>query len=157
MRKRFETLCVAVTRIVLIMGCVLVLPLGGRAQDLPTVRVSGPSVDDFKTAYYGVQSGLFRRYGLNVEIVTVASGAAALATIVGGSAQAALTSIVPVLQARTHGVPFEIVAPGQLYLSDSATNMLFVKKDSPIHSGQDLNGRTLAVQGPQFGGDTRLD
>lgn len=136
----------AVARIVLLFGCVLAFTTGGRAQDLPTVRVAGCSCDDFKTVYYGVRSGLFRRAGVNVEIVTVANGAAAMASVVGGSTQAALTSVVPLLQAHQHGVPFQIVSPAQWYLSDAATNMLFVRKDSTVRSGRDLNGKTLAVQ-----------
>jgi NitT/TauT family transport system substrate-binding protein len=113
---------------------------------LPTIRVAGPSQEGFKTVYYGVRAGVFRKYGVNVEIVPVGSGAAALAALAGGSIQVALTSTIPFFQAYTRGLPFQIVAPGQQYVSDYATQALFVKKDSPIRRGSDLNGKVVAVQ-----------
>jgi NitT/TauT family transport system substrate-binding protein len=121
-------------------------PPGG-AQALPTVRVAGCVCDDLKTIHYGIKAGIFRRLGVNVEIVSVQNGSAAMASLVGGSSQVALTSAVPLLQGHARGVPFVIVAPAQWYLSESATaGTLLVKRDSSIQSGRDLNGKTIAVQ-----------
>jgi len=126
----------------------LLLLLAGSAysQDVPTIRVAGCLCDDFKTVHYGVRSGLFRRNGLNVEIAQMSSGTAALASVIGGDTQVALSSTVPVLQAYTRGIPLRIVSPGQWYLSSSPTTAFFVKSDSPIHSARDLSGKTIAVQ-----------
>jgi NitT/TauT family transport system substrate-binding protein len=125
---------------------VLLVAKGAQGQELPTLRVAGPSQEGFKTVYYGVRAGVFKKYGVNVEIVPVGSGAAALAALAGGSIQVALTSTIPFFQAYTRGLPFQIVAPGQQYVSDYATQALFVKKDSPIRRGSDLNGKVIAVQ-----------
>lgn len=128
-------------------ACFLLLPVHGAAQTAPTIRVASCVCDDIKTVLYGIRSGIFQKYGLNVEVVTVANGAAALASLVGGSTQVALTSDLPVFQGHAHGVGFTAVAPAQWYLSEAATaGTILVKKDSPIRSGRDLDGKTIAVQ-----------
>ena len=119
---------------------------GAGGQELAKLVVAGPPIDDFKTVYYGIRSGLFQKYGLNVEALQTNSGAAALASVIGGSTQVAFTSVPPVLQGFARGVPLRIVAPAQWYLSEAATSALFIKSDAPIRSGRDLNGKTVAVQ-----------
>ena len=122
------------------------VPLRARSQALATIRVAGPAQEGFKTVYYGVRSGIFRKYGLSVEIITVTSGAAALAALAGGSVDVALTSLLPFFQAFARGLPFQIVAPGQQYVSDQFTQALFVKKGSAAQHGTDLNGKIVGVQ-----------
>jgi NitT/TauT family transport system substrate-binding protein len=125
---------------------VALLPLhAAPTQELPTVRVAGPPIDDYKPVYYAIRSGLFRKYGLNVEATITTSGSAALAAVAGGSVQVAFTSLPAVLQAHVRGVGFKIVAPAQYYLTEAPTVGLIVKKDSPIRSGRDLNGTTIAT------------
>lgn len=153
-----------------VLGCIAFVLCGaiGQGQSLPKVIVAGPPTDDFKTVYYGMESGLFRRYGVDVQVQQMQSGAAALASVIGGSVQVAFTSIPAVLQGYVRGVPFKIVAPGEYYRSEAAAAALVVRSDSPIRSGRDLNGKTVAVQSikdvnwaatmswiDQHGGDSR--
>jgi NitT/TauT family transport system substrate-binding protein len=135
-------------RLAAVLGALLLVAAtaSAHAQDLPKIIVAGPPIDDFKTVYYGIRSGLFRKYGLEVEALQTNSGAAALASVIGGSVQVAFTSVPAVLQGFARGVPFRVVAPAQWYLSEAATSALFVRVDSPIRSGRDLNGKTVAVQ-----------
>jgi NitT/TauT family transport system substrate-binding protein len=121
-------------------------PRRARAQEVLRVSVSGAPIDDFKVVQYAIVSGLFRRYGVEVEVTWVNSGAAGLAAVAGGAVNVAFTSLPGLLQAYLRGLPFRIVAPGALYLSEAATNALYVKRGSPIRSGRDLNGKTVAVQ-----------
>ncbi|HEY5348822.1 MAG TPA: ABC transporter substrate-binding protein [Candidatus Lustribacter sp.] len=110
---------------------------------LAVVRVVGPPNDGYKAVYYGVKSGIFKKYGLDVQTSLVASGAAAAAALSGGAADIAYTNILTLIQAHTHNVPMVFVAPGNLQLpGKSQTNML-VLADSPIKSGKDLVGKTL--------------
>jgi NitT/TauT family transport system substrate-binding protein len=130
----------------LLLGAAAFAPRGTGAQELPKIIVAGPPIDDFKTVYYGVRSGLFRRTGVNVETLLTNSGAAAMASVAGNSSQVAFTSLPAVLQAFVRGLSFRVVAPAQWYLSEAATSALYVKKGSPYRSGKDLNGKTIAVQ-----------
>jgi NitT/TauT family transport system substrate-binding protein len=114
-----------------------------QSQALPTLRIAGPPLDAYKTAYYAQRSGLFRKYGVNVEVSTVASGTAAMAAIAGGSIDLAFTAILPVIQAHVRGIEFKIVAPAGWYLSDAPQLLMLVKKDATIATGRDLNGKTV--------------
>jgi NitT/TauT family transport system substrate-binding protein len=118
------------------------LPVGAAGQSITTIRVVGPPNDGFKAVFYGVQSGLFRKYGLNVQTSIVASGAAAAAALSGGSAEVAYTNILTLIQAHTHAIPMEFVAGGAVIL-DHPPTMTLVLKDSPIKTGRDMNGKTL--------------
>jgi NitT/TauT family transport system substrate-binding protein len=112
-------------------------------QSLPTIRVVGPPNDGYKAVYYGVQSGIFRRYGVEVKPTIVSSGAAAAAAIAGGSADVAYTNVLSLIQAYRRGIPLEIVSPGVVVLSERPFTATLVLKDSPISSGRDLDGKTI--------------
>jgi NitT/TauT family transport system substrate-binding protein len=135
-----------VRQIVALLGTALAFALPAGTQELPTIHIAGSLVESQKNIFYGIRSGLFRKYGLNVEFLPASSGAAALASLAGGSVQVATTSVVPLFQAHLRGLPFLIVAPGQWYTSDAPTNAMFVRADSPIRTARDLNGKTIAVQ-----------
>jgi ABC-type nitrate/sulfonate/bicarbonate transport system substrate-binding protein len=73
----------------------------------------------------------------------VASGAAIFAAVLGGSADFGSGSLFPVFSAYAHGLPLRIVAPASLYASNHADSLLLVKKDGPIQTAHDLNGKVL--------------
>ena len=127
--------------------CAPVLVLPARrllAQALPVVRVVGPNNDGQTPLYYGLNSGLFRRYGIDVQLMPANNGAAAMAAVLGGSAEIAFTNMVAVLQAHLRGVPVQIVAPLSLYSSERPPMALVVLKDAPYHNGKDLDGKTIS-------------
>jgi NitT/TauT family transport system substrate-binding protein len=113
------------------------------AQALDQLRAVGPPNDGFKAVYYGARSGLFRRYGLDVETTLVASGAAAAAALIGGSAEIAYTNTLTLIQAHARGIPMEYIAGGALVLSTNPTTLLLVLKDAPLRNGRDLTGKTI--------------
>jgi NitT/TauT family transport system substrate-binding protein len=116
-----------------------------KAQDLPTLRVAGPPLEGFTVMHYGVRSGLFRRHGVNVEIVPINSGSAATAALLGGSVHVAWPTAVALFQAHLRGFPLRIIAPGDLYRTEAPVFILFVKGDSPIRDARGLNGKTIAT------------
>jgi NitT/TauT family transport system substrate-binding protein len=127
----------------LLLALVLV-PLGAaHGQSVTLLRVVGPPNDGYKAVYYGVRSGIFRRYGLDVRPSIVSSGAAAAAALSGGAADVAYTNILTLVQAHTHNVPMVFIAPGALLLVDKSPTMTLVLRDSPFRTGRDLNGKTL--------------
>ncbi len=117
---------------------------GAFAQSaLTTVRVVGPPNDGYKAVFYGVKSGIFKKYGLDVQTSMVASGAAAAAALSGGGADVAYTNILTLIQAHTHNVPMVFVASGNLQVPGTSQTKTIVAIDSPIKSGKDLIGKTL--------------
>jgi NitT/TauT family transport system substrate-binding protein len=117
--------------------------------ELTTIRVAGPPNEGYKDVYYAIQSGLFAKYGLQVEPRITNGGAVALAGLAGGSYDVAYTNLVPVLQAHLRGLPFQIVAPSTMFLSDRMQNAMLVVKDSPLKTAKDLNGKIIGTQSLQ--------
>ena len=120
-------------------------PALARAQGLPTLRIAGPPLEGFTVIHYGVRSGLFQRRGVNVEVVSINSGSAATAALLGGSIHIAWPTAVAVFQAHLRGFPLRIIGPGDLYRTEAPVFMLFVKSDSPIRDARGLAGKTIAT------------
>jgi NitT/TauT family transport system substrate-binding protein len=72
------------------------------------------------------------------------SGSAMAAAIVGGALDIGGTTVMGLIAAHLKGVPFQIIAPASLYVSDKPSELLVVRKDAPIHTAADLNGKTIA-------------
>jgi len=115
------------------------------AQDAGTIRVVGPPNDGYKSVYYGMRSGIFRKYGVTVEASLVNSGQAAAAALVGGSADVAYTNMLALIQAHLKGIPMQAIAAATWYLSEKPNVLMLVLKDSAIHSARDLDGKTLGA------------
>jgi NitT/TauT family transport system substrate-binding protein len=115
------------------------------ADDLKTVHVLAVPTDGVKSLLYAQKANLFRKRGLTADVVSMGSGAAIFAAVVGGAADVGSGSLFPVFAAYARNVPLRIVAPASLYTSENADALLLVQKDSPIRSGRDLNGKTVGV------------
>ena len=88
---------------------------GAVAQTLTKISVATPPTDGAKALLWGVHAGIFKKHGLDVDVVPIGSGAAALAALAGGSVQVAFGNILSIASGYTRGVPFVIVAPGDIY------------------------------------------
>jgi NitT/TauT family transport system substrate-binding protein len=128
---------------VLTLLLVCAASVGSGAQSIPTIKISAPLSDDTAAALYAIKSGLFRRHGLNVDMQPLGNAAAIAAAIVGGSLQFGGIPVYTPINARSHGVPMEIVAPSSMY-TDEYPFALLVKRDSPLQNARDLAGHTFA-------------
>jgi NitT/TauT family transport system substrate-binding protein len=136
-RHRFVALLAA-------LGLAAVVPHGALAQSTPSVvRVVGPPNDGYKAVYYGVKSGIFKKYNLDVQTSLVTSGAAAAAALSGGAADVAYTNILTLIQAHTHNVPMVFVAAGNLQVPGTSQTKTIVLADSTFKTGKDLIGKTM--------------
>jgi NitT/TauT family transport system substrate-binding protein len=115
------------------------------AQGLPTYQAGGVPEESIVTALWAEQSGFFRRNGFDLQIQSQRSGSAVAAAVAGGAFAIGKSSLVALIAAHVHDVPFVIVAPGGLYDSAHPNNALLVRSDSPIRSAADLNGKTIGV------------
>lgn len=115
-----------------------------RAQDLATIRVAMAEGDDATPTLYALKMGLFKKYGVNVEMTRSPSGAASLAALAGNAIDFAATSLLPFLSARARGLPVVVVAPLAVYSPDAPYAAILVKKEAPYRTGRDLNGKTIS-------------
>ena len=127
-------------------GAIVALPFvrAAQAQELQVIRIGLAEGDDATPTLYAIKNGLFKKYGIDAQLTPVASGAAGLAALAGGSIDVTGTSLLPFLSARSKGLPLTIVAPLAAYSPDSVYAAILVKKEATYKTGRDLNGKTIA-------------
>jgi NitT/TauT family transport system substrate-binding protein len=120
-------------------------PRPGIAQALTPFRATS-AIDDAATPYlWAVETGLFRRNGLDASLERATSGAAAASAVVGGTFEVGKSSVMSLLNAHVRGVPIVAVSAAGEYDRTRPGSAVVVRPDSPVHSGADLNGKTIAV------------
>jgi NitT/TauT family transport system substrate-binding protein len=138
------------TLVLTLAGSVLLAAGPGAAADIPgltTIRVVTAGQDTDAQAFYAEDLGIFKKYGIHAEIQLLrkGGGAAAVAAVAGNAADIGDGDLVAVANAREHGIPITVLAPSGGYRSSSPAIEVIVAKDSPIKSGKDLEGKTLAL------------
>jgi ABC-type nitrate/sulfonate/bicarbonate transport system substrate-binding protein len=125
------------------------------ADDLPTVTI-GKAVDTlpYTVEDVGIAEGFFKKNGVNVKEILLQGSSAASAAMVGGSLQFSFEAAVPLMLARSHGVPVISVAA----VDDSVTLQFLASKQwlakHPVPANAtlqqkmaDLDGSILAQVG----------
>jgi NitT/TauT family transport system substrate-binding protein len=119
-----------------------------RAQAGPEPILVGASSDDVvRPLLYAVDAGLFKKVGLDVQLVKLANGAAVAAAVAGGSIQLGKGSALTPVQAYAKGIPFIVTANLADYSSDSPNIAMVVQNSAPIHAPKDLVGKTIGMVG----------
>jgi ABC-type nitrate/sulfonate/bicarbonate transport system substrate-binding protein len=114
----------------------------GQSADLIRVGI-GPS-DQVSPMVYAGDAGIYKKYGLNVEIVLLPTGNALLTAVAGGSLELTMSSSLAAVTAISRGVPLTVIGNLSLYNSSKPDLAMLVLKDSAIHSAKDLEGKTLS-------------
>lgn len=122
-----------------------VFPARLRAQARTKIRLAGTVNEDILGVLWAVQSGIFERLGLDVDVQHSSNGAAVSEAVVSGALDIGKSSIIPLLAAHLRGLPFVVEAPGGIYTAADPNAALVVGRDAPLHAGRDFNGKTLAV------------
>jgi len=90
--------------------------------------------------------GYFRDAGLDAEVVALSNGAAATAAVLSGAADIAFSNTMSLIVAHDKGLPARIIIGTDLHRSTNPVQgILAVLKSSPLKTGADFNGKTLAV------------
>lgn len=97
--------------------------------------------------FYGIDTGIFKKNGLDVDIQFFNNGGAIAAAVASGALDLGLSDLMSVINAHARGVPFVYVAPGLLSTLKAPTFGLLVPASSPIHDAKDFNGKSMAVSG----------
>jgi NitT/TauT family transport system substrate-binding protein len=135
-----------VRRLIAGLACAALIAGGpqARAQTATHVTVISSPNDSAGEVYYAQDRGTFKKYGLDVEIVTLNGGAAVAAAMASGKYEIGQGNIASIAAAREARLPFVLVAPASLYNSRAATAAVVVAKDSPIKTAADLTGKNVA-------------
>lgn len=130
------------------LALLAVLPFGAlpaRGQADLVIRVGAGPVDQATPIFYGVKSGLYKKYGVNVEVVKLPNGAAIAAAIAGGSVELGQASPLSVILAVSRGLPFSVIGNLASYDSAHPAFGLLVPVDSALKAPKDLEGKTFAA------------
>lgn len=142
------TVGVNIFRQALVSALVLTLAApAGLAQSPPsavTVRLASAPDDDVTPVLYAQKAGLFARAGLSVEVSRMNNGAAVTAAVAGGSIDIGKSSLVPLLAAHAHGLPFTLIAPAGVWATNAPVTATIVLKTSAIAAARDLAGKTVS-------------
>jgi len=161
MTKRITRLLLAVATAMVALGFANAQDTHGVSPLEPaqSVKVAYVPILKFATLYVAQDRGLFERYGLNVQLESVASGTEAIAFLEQGQIDVGGIAIVTSLwNGWNQGIDVRVFAPGGLEpFVDSPTKVL-VRKDlydsGAVTSAADLAGRTVAFAGgPGSGGE----
>jgi NitT/TauT family transport system substrate-binding protein len=120
-------------------------PAFARAQSLTKLRIAAGADGDCVAALWGASSGIFAKYGLDVDVMRLNSGSAVAAAVAGGSIDIGKSSAFNMITAHAKGIPFVIEAPCTFYLASASDFAILVAKDSKARDGRDLAGKIVAV------------
>jgi len=134
------------------LTCALVLLMTTRpgvasaAVGLTPLRVSTGVTDDATVLFYAMQSGMFKKAGLDVQFTAAQSGAAVATAVVAGTIDIGKSSLINLMNAHLRGIPIQLVAAGAIFDARVAPfGQLLVAADSGITSGKDLTAKTIGV------------
>ena len=110
---------------------------------LMKLQVGTNAADDVTPLLWAKATGMFTKAGLDVDIQKLTSGSAVTAAVLGGSLDIGRSSLLPLISARSHDVPVQLIAPAELSVGEDPSAGIIVLKDGPVKSARDLNGSTM--------------
>jgi NitT/TauT family transport system substrate-binding protein len=118
----------------------------------PAVGQGGPTkviVADARTThhlnlYVAKELGLFQKYGLEVDIISVKENADSRDLVVSGKADVFWACPTLAIAAIANGAPVKMISQ----VKTPCTSVLVLRKDSPIKTYQDLKGKRIAGISP---------
>jgi NitT/TauT family transport system substrate-binding protein len=116
-----------------------------RAADPTVVTVGIPPGYMGAIIDYAQDRGFFKAAGLDVRSTVMNSGAVIASAVTGGSLEFGAVNVGSLVSARLRGVPLRIVAPSAFVPAGPYGDTAMVRKDSPIRTAADFNGKTTAI------------
>jgi NitT/TauT family transport system substrate-binding protein len=123
----------------------LLVPGRAHAQERTTITMAGLPEDSATPVLYAIDSGAFKRVGLDVTLQGQRSGSAVASGVAGGAYQIGKISMYPLIEAHAKGIPFVILAGGGMSTPQNPLAGLMARPDSPIKTAADLQGKTVGV------------
>jgi NitT/TauT family transport system substrate-binding protein len=120
---------------------VSILLRDAEAAELPLVRIAhGAFSEKVAVLWIGAEQGLFRKHGVNIEVINIRSGPQTMAALVSGDIQVAYTIPGSVVSAASSGLDVAFFA-GIVNKADGD----FIAVPS-VRSAEDLKGKRIGVQ-----------
>lgn len=120
-------------------------PTVAQQAPLPVIRFGAAADDNALPLLYAEKAGLYRRYGIDVELVKFTNAASATAALLGGSLDLSKNSALGLINAIVRGVPLTAIGSIGYYDANKPDYALLVSADSGVRNPTDLEGKTLAA------------
>ncbi|HEY8605924.1 MAG TPA: ABC transporter substrate-binding protein [Noviherbaspirillum sp.] len=127
------------------------LVLGGQAYAQEKFKVGYLRVMDDAQAIVAHEAGLYKKYGLDVELVEFKSGTDLIKAIVGGQLDSGVLGFTNAVAWASKGADLKVVSGAQL-----GYHAIVARNDAGISKVADLKGKTLASQAEGSTADTVL-
>jgi NitT/TauT family transport system substrate-binding protein len=112
------------------------------ADDTLKVAVPQKGAWDAGIAELGERGGIFTKHGLDLDILYVTAGPESIQAMIAGSIDIAVASgVSAALGTYAKGAPIRIISSE---ITGAPDLYWFVPADSPIHTIEDMNGKTVA-------------
>ena len=126
------------------------LATGGRSEadgTLFPIHVGVPATDQGISMMYAVQTGMFAKAGLDVQLDhSSPNGGATAAAVVSGGFDMGNSIVTAIFDAHMKGIPFTLVAAGAVYDAKNPYSGMIVAADSPIQKLTDIKpGSTVGL------------
>jgi NitT/TauT family transport system substrate-binding protein len=107
-----------------------------------TVRIGTNASESTGAVFYAQDRGFFAAHGLAADIRIIQGGAAVGSAMIAGDLEVGNSDTVTMAVAHDHGLPFVLIAPGELH-SIKAPTVAVVTRDANVRAGPDFNGKTI--------------
>jgi len=122
-----------------------------KAAEAKTIKVGSIRALGTITPYISAEEGIYKKQGINVQIVDFADGAALMEAFATGDIDIAFCGIAPIATWQSKGSELKIVAS-----ANGGGHVIITRKDSGINSIADLAGHKIAEPNPGTVTDTLL-
>jgi NitT/TauT family transport system substrate-binding protein len=128
------------------IGLAATLPRRAFAADKLKVAIGQKGVWDSMITVFGVEQGMFKAENIELDVTWTRGGSETLQTVITKSCDFAMTNgLTGVMAAFTKGAPIRIVSAEATGAGDL---FWYVRKDSPIKSMADTDGKTMGFSRP---------
>jgi NitT/TauT family transport system substrate-binding protein len=121
-----------------VLACALVVPQTGAARDLKLGVVNWIGYGPF---YVAAANGYYRKYGLDVQLVTFSDNSQMPGAVQGGELDVTTLTFDQVIVADSRGLTLKVVMPVDYSVGGDA-----IVASSAVHSLQELKGHNVAFQ-----------
>jgi NitT/TauT family transport system substrate-binding protein len=149
MRAAYGTRRVILTALIaaVVLLAVFAGAAAGRTRDNVTITVDTLPISNGLPLDLGIAKGFFDKQGITIKKSVLQSGNDIVLALANNNGDIGYLGYVPMMIARTSGIPFTLVAASEVEgtsIDDNWQNIL-VKGSSSIKTPADLAGKTIAV------------
>ena len=147
-RTLLRTTCGLALLALLAVAAVAATPAAGRPAELTKIKVAFLPAEPAVLVTYAKHRGMFRKQGIDAEMVPRTDPPVILAALLSGDVQFSGTHAGAAALLKSRGAPIKVVAAGALYEPKKPTSALVSGKGRSIKRPRDLVGKTILIDGP---------